>query len=68
MTFSILTLNTVTQLLKALEHNIALPMGGVAGCGIVFLKAKARVLNEWPFARGFVLNFMHNHQKISVLL
>ena len=54
----------MTQLLKALEHDIAWPMGGVAGCGIVFLKAKARVLNEWPFARGFALNFMHNHQKI----
>ena len=54
----------MTQLLKALEHNIAWPIGGVAGCGIVFLKAKARVLNEWPFARGFVLNFMRNHQKI----
>ena len=58
----------MTQLLKALEHDIDWPMGGVAGCGIVFLKAKARVLNEWPSARGFVLNFMRNHQKISVLL
>ena len=58
----------MTQLLKSLEHDIAWPMGGVAGCGIVFLKANARMLNEWSFARGFVLNFMRNHQKISVLL
>ena len=58
----------MTQLLKTLEHDIDFPMGGVAGCGIVFLKANARMLNEWTFARGFVLNFMHNHQKISVLL
>ena len=58
----------MTQLLKALEHDIAVTMGGVAGCGIVFLKANARMLNEWPSARGFVLNFMCNHQKISILL
>ena len=40
----------------------------MAGCGIVFQKAKAMAFKIGSFASGLRGNFKHNHQKISGLL